>query len=71
MQTITFKNRLETFECKFEYFKKDSKRSNANLNNSKGIRRIRMQILTFLKGFETFECKFESFEKNSKRLNAN
>ena len=37
------------FECKFEPFKRDSKHSNANSNNSKGIRSIRMQIRTIIK----------------------
>ena len=37
--------------------------SNANSNDSKGIRSIWMKILTIRKGFEAFENKFELFER--------
>jgi len=63
MQIRTIRNGLEAFECKFEQFERDSKRSNANLNHSEGIwsiwmeiRNIRMEIVSLQKGFEAFEC---------------
>jgi len=37
---------MEAFEYKFELFERDSKRSNPNLNHSKGIRSIQVQIQT-------------------------
>ena len=66
MQIRTIQKGLESFEFKFEPFERDSKHSNANSNNSKGIRNVQMQIRTIQKGFKAFECKFEPFEKNSK-----
>ena len=71
MHIRTFRKGFEAFECKFETFKWDSKCSNANSNNSKGIRSVRMQILTFRTGFEAFESKFETFEWDSKHSNGN
>ena len=47
----------------------DSKHLNANSNNLKGIRSIRMPIQTIRKGFEAFECKFQTFERDSKHSN--
>ena len=46
----------------FEAFESDLKYSNANSNNSIGIRIVRIQIRTIRKGFEAFKCKFEPFE---------
>ena len=43
MQIRTIWKGFESFKCKFEPFERDFKHSNANLNNSKGIRSIRMQ----------------------------
>ena len=47
-------------------FERDSKRSNAISNHSKGIGSVRIQIR---KGFEAFECKFEQFERDTKDSN--
>ena len=58
------------FECKFEAFERDSKRSNANSIPTKGILSIRMQIRTIRKGLEAFESKFEPFERDTKHSNA-
>ena len=63
--------RFEEFESKFEAFERDSKHSNANSNDSKGIRTVRMQILSITKGFEAFESTFEALERDSNPLNAN
>ena len=52
MQIQAIGNGFEAFECKLDSFEIDSKRSNANLNHSKGIRSIRMQIQTIRKGLE-------------------
>ena len=57
MQILTIRKGFETFECKFQPFKKDSKHSK--------------QIITIRKGFEAFECKFERFERDLKDSNAN
>ena len=55
MQIRTIQKGFEAFECKFEPLEMDSKHSNANSNQSKGIQTIRMQIWivrTIWKGFE-------------------
>ena len=64
---------FEVFKCKFEPFERDTKHSNVNSKDSKGIRSVRMElnsshskgirseqteIRTIQKGFEEFECKF-------------
>ena len=54
-----------------QQFERDSKRSNAISNHSKGIGSIRIQIRTIRKGLEAFEFKFEPFESDSKNSNAN
>ena len=38
LQVLSIWEEFEAFDCKFEPFKKDSKHSKANSNNSKGIR---------------------------------
>ena len=60
MQTLTIRTEFEAFE-------RVSKQSNANSNNSNGIR---MQIRTIRKKFETFESKFEIFKGGLKQWNA-
>ena len=55
MQILTIPKGFETFEFKFETFKRDS---NANSNHSKGIQSILMQIQTIRKEFEAFVCNF-------------
>ena len=62
MQIQTIWKAFETFESKFEPYKRDSRNLNPKSNHSKGIRSIRMQIITIRKEFEAFECKFEPFE---------
>ena len=71
MQIRTIRKGFEVFECKFKPFERDSKHSNANSNDSKGIRCIWMQTWTIRKGFVGFECKCEPFERNSKHSNRN
>ena len=63
MQIETIRKAFEAFECKIELLERDSKRSNANLNHSKGIRSIRMLIWTIRKVFEAFESRFDPFER--------
>ena len=70
MQILTIWTGFEAFECKFEAFERDSKRSNANSIPTKGILSIRMQIRTIRKGLEAFESKFEPFERDTKHSNA-
>ena len=73
IQILTIRKTLEAFECKFEPFERDSKRSspnfypfkmdsNATSNNLKGTQSIWIQIRTIRKEFEAFECKFKLFE---------
>ena len=52
-------------------FERDSKRSNAIRNHSKGIRSIPKQMLTIRNEFEAFKFKFETFERDLKHLNTN
>ena len=54
MQIRTIRKGLEAFEFKFVPFEMDSKHSNSNSKQSKGIRSIRKLL-------EAFECKFEPF----------
>ena len=63
MQILIIPKGFETFEMKFEPFEKESKHSNANSKNLKGIWSFQIQIWTIRKGFEAFECKFEPFER--------
>ena len=71
MQILTIRKGFEAFECKFEPFERDSKGSNENSNQLKGIQSIRKQILTIRKGFKAFERKFEPFQTDLKHSNAN
>ena len=54
MQTRTIRKGFEAFKCKREPFERDSKHSNRNSNNSKGVRNIQIQIRTTQKGFKAF-----------------
>ena len=56
MQILTIQTKFKAFECKLETFKRDSKHSNENSTDSKGIQSIQIQILTIRKGFETLEA---------------
>ena len=50
--------RFEVIEYKLEPFERDSNHSNANLNDSKGIRSIQMQIWNIRTWFKAVESKF-------------
>ena len=51
MPIWTIPTEFEQFKCKVEQLQRDSNRSKANSNHSKGILTIRMQILTIQKEF--------------------
>ena len=65
MQIRTIRKGFEAFECNVEPFERDSKRSNANSNHSKGIWGVQMQIVTIRKGFLAFNCKLEQLKRDS------